>query len=256
MALYGLSDHYRARLACPTDVTPASRWPPAHPTMPYVRQIKIQNDAEDLFDAGDFDLCLAMYHELCFLSKPTAKLQFNIGQLHLREGNLREGVSWFESATRIDPFLAVAHFQAGSIYVRLGMFEEARKAYIRCYDVALRRGSILSAGDGTGDIDYHQVGLKYRLCCSNIQQNQRLCECWINTSLAMARPTTSCAPVNLDKEGKPVIVPEGLIFRVPEEIAKLARRMKAAETAEWRFRDEARVVAEVPSDSGRMGAWG
>ncbi|KAH0607286.1 uncharacterized protein H6S33_003274 [Morchella sextelata] len=224
--------------------------------MPYVRQIKIQNDAEECFDAGDFDICLAMYHELCFLSKPTAKLHFNIGQLHLREGNLRESVSWFESAIRIDPFLAVAHFHVGSIYIRLGRFEEAREAYTRCYDVALRRGSISSAGDGTGDIDYDQIGVKYRLCRSDIQQNQRLCEGWVNTSLVMARPATSCAPVRLDKEERLVTVPEGLIFRVPEEIAKLARRMKAAETAEWRFRDEARVVAEVPSDSGRMGAWG
>lgn len=223
--------------------------------MPYVRQVIIQMNAEESFDAGDFDLCLAIYHELCFLSKPTAKLHFNIGQLHLRDGSLREGFSWFESAIRIDPFLAVAHFQVGSIHIRLGRFEEARKAYTRCYDVALRRGSISSAGDGTGDIDYDQVGLKYRLCRNDIQHNQRLCEGFVSTSFTMARLVASGAPVSLDKD-KLITLPERLIFRVPEEVAKLARRMKAAETAEWRFRDEARVVAEIPTDSGKMGAWG
>lgn len=229
MALYGISEHYRSHI------------PRSHPTStitikPYRQQINIQVLAEIHFDSYDFDLALAVYHELLGLFSLNAKVLFNIGQIHLLLGERRESASWFEKAVTCDPFLAVALFQLGAVYMRLGDFSGARNAYHRCRNTVVRgkRGALAER------VDYDQLGMRYTLHQGDIERNQRWCENKLGVSHTW--PINTDTAVGIVHEKQITSVSAGTIFRVSDRKAR-ARGTDPAKTAEWRFRDEAKVLA-------------
>lgn len=219
MALYCATPHYR--LIQP--VVPQTR---KTPSKPYRTQINIQSLAEMHFDRYDFDLSLAVYHELCRLSPRAAiaHVYFNIGQIHLHLDEKRESASWFLKAVAIDPFFAAAYFQLGVVSIGLGRLRLAVEYFSTCRSVAVRGGSV-----GHGDVNYDQVGMRYTLRIADVDMNIMACK--------MAEGNRPELPY--------VMIPAGTLFRVQDR-KRLARAQDPAKTAEWRFRDEARVVAEIP----------
>lgn len=130
--------------------------------------------------------------------------------------------------------------QLGAVHVGLGQPAHARGYYESCYSV-ITRGS---AADNA-DVEYDQLGLRYKLRVADVEANIRLCaaveasangdsEEWVCEELAIPRAV--------------VMVPAGTIFRAQSRKRK-ARAEDPAKTAEWRFRDEARVIAEAPEQN-------
>lgn len=232
MALYCRTPHYRL-------LQPVAPQSSKLPSKPYRTLINIQVLAETHFDNYDFELSLSVFHEQRSLCPDSslAPICFNIAQIHLHLGERIESESWFLKAISIDPYLAVAFFQLGAVHVGLGQPMRARGYYESCYSV-ITRGS---AADNA-DVEYDQLGLRYKLRVADVEANIRLCaaveaaangnsEEWVRQELAIPRAV--------------VMVPAGTIFRAQSRKRK-ARAEDPAETAEWRFRDEARVIAEVP----------
>lgn len=232
MALYCRTPHYR--LIQP--VTPQSS---KLPSKPYRTQINIQVLAETHFDNYDFGLSLCVLHEQCSIcpNSSLAQAYFNIGQIHLHLGERLESESWFLKAVAFDPYLAVAFLQLGAIHVGLGQVVRARVYYETCYAVITRAG-----GEDNADIEYDQLGLRYKLRVADVEANIQLCaaaeaashghsKVWVRKELAIPRAI--------------VMVPAGTIFRVQSR-KRIARAADPAITAEWRFRNEARIIAEAP----------
>lgn len=230
MALYCVAPHYRST----QPLSPTTSRPPSRP---YRTQINLQVLAETHFDAYDFDLSLAVFHELCALFAPTSKHYFNIAQIHLLFGERRESESWFLKAITIDPFFGVALFQLGAINVARRRFDRARVYYEGCYSVVVR-----GVAEDAGNVHYDQLGMRYTLRIADIEENIRLCKAVVTAAAAGEQDMDQR---ELHVQNAVVGVPAGTIFRVAEKKAK-ARAQDPAKTAEWRFRDEARVVAEVP----------
>lgn len=92
-------------------------------------------------------------------------------------------------------------------------------------------------------VSYDQVGLRYTLFVGDIEHNQRVCETLLGVDhtwpvvLGQTHEMTA-------REGTIETVPAGAIFRVPDRKAR-GRVAEPAKTAEWRFRNNARVVAEA-----------
>lgn len=227
---------------------------------PYRAEINVQVLAQTHFDEGRYALALCVYHEQIRLFGRNAKILFNIGQIHMKLGELEESASWFKKATILDASFAVAYFQRGAVHALLEDIQKAKIDYDCCLKEGMGYGELKPGvfSEGYGDIGYDQVGMQYILRMEDVKGNRYLCT---NTSTARGAPNSlrECnTERNLREQGihkrqgptprKIVSVPEKTIFRVAEwkERARLA---DPAKTAEWRFRDEARVVA-IGEDPG------
>lgn len=113
----------------------------------------------------------------------------------------------------------------------------ARVYYETCHAVVVRSGATENA-----DVEYDQLGLRYSLRVADIEANIQLCAA-VEAAAHGAREEWVCHELAIPRAI--VMVPAGTIFRVQDRKRK-ARAADPAKTAEWRFRDEARVVAEAP----------
>lgn len=69
--------------------------------------------------------------------EPNSKIYFNIGLLHATRGEHERAIEAFESAIQLDPYLAVAYFQAGVSRFLLRQFDEARRDFDDAWLVSL-----------------------------------------------------------------------------------------------------------------------
>lgn len=173
--------------------------------------------------------------------------------------------------------MAVAYFQLGGVYVYLGKIEQAKEKYDHCKAVVLR-GKALSKSSwelrrdpGSDDVTYEQLGMGFTLRMNDINGNRRLCR-GIETTEDLLKNIADCERERTQREferekrskkGLPALKEEhiprsvvtiaaGTIFRLPGNKAD-SKGYEAAKTADWRFRPEARVVAERLSVEGMKG---
>lgn len=238
MALYCATPHYRM-------IKPVTPQTNKTPSKPYRTRINIQALAEIHFDNYDFDLSLAVYHELCVLSPQVhmPHIYFNIAQIHLHLGERHESESWFLKAVTIDPYFAVAFLQLGVLNAALGNIRRAHGFFTACRNAVVRSGSAENA-----DITYDQVGMRYILRVADIDANIALCA-MVHAASQVGREH-EWSRLQQTSPKAVVMVPGGTLFRV--QVRKIrARAQDPAKTAEWRFRDEARVVAIASEEDER-----
>ncbi|GAA5969191.1 hypothetical protein JCM11641_007503 [Rhodosporidiobolus odoratus] len=124
------------------------------------QELQTWADALEAFDKQDFGGALSLFERI----SDTSKIQFNIGIILATLGGHDQAVSFFDGATALDPFLAVAFFQAGVSYFLLGRYAEAKRAFDEAF-MYLRGNDI---------IDYEQLGLKFKLYSCEVLFNRGL----------------------------------------------------------------------------------
>ncbi|KAK5118056.1 hypothetical protein LTR62_004102 [Meristemomyces frigidus] len=102
----------------------------------------------------------------CFLQiADTSKILFNMGVIHATLGEHGLAVDCYQRAVQLDQYLAVSYFQQGVSNFLMGDFEEALANF----------NDTLLYLRGNNNIDYEQLGLKFKLYSCEVLFNRGLC---------------------------------------------------------------------------------
>ncbi|TIC11270.1 hypothetical protein E3Q11_02507 [Wallemia mellicola] len=125
-------------------------------------KIELQSWVEALekYDASDYIHALRQFSTMQSRGQ-SSKIEFNRAVIHASLGDQKGATELFNSALRIDPYFAIAHYQSGVCNFMRGRYEHARSDY-EASQKQLR---------GNSFIDYAQLGLAYKLENTNIDFN-------------------------------------------------------------------------------------
>ncbi|XP_077160935.1 NADPH oxidase activator 1 [Paroedura picta] len=115
-------------------------------------------------EEGDWALALKIFQSI---ERPTSKIAFNIGCIHLLKGDLAEALEAFDQTVSKDKCLAVGFYQRGYVCLLLERYEEALNN-CQLALTHLRNNSF---------IDYKQLGLKFVLCAWEVLYNTAAVYC-------------------------------------------------------------------------------
>lgn len=113
------------------------------------------------YDNNEFDNALRCFEQIA----DTSKILFNTGVIHATLGEHAEAVACYQRAVQLDQYLAVAYFQQGVSNFLMGDFEEALANF----------NDTLLYLRGNNNIDYDQLGLKFKLYSCEVLFNRGLC---------------------------------------------------------------------------------
>ncbi|KAF1836198.1 NADPH oxidase regulator NoxR [Decorospora gaudefroyi] len=113
------------------------------------------------YDNNEFDEALKVFDQIA----DTSKILFNCGVIHATLGEHEKAVDCYQRAVRLDQYLAVAYFQQGVSNFLMGDFEEALANF----------NDTLLYLRGNNNIDYEQLGLKFKLYSCEVLFNRGLC---------------------------------------------------------------------------------
>ncbi|KAK1820190.1 hypothetical protein LTR12_005341 [Friedmanniomyces endolithicus] len=113
------------------------------------------------YDNNEFDSAQRCFGQIA----DTSKILFNMGVLHATLGEHGQAVDCYQRAVQLDQYLAVAYFQQGVSNFLMGDFEEALANF----------NDTLLYLRGNNNIDYEQLGLKFKLYSCEVLFNRGLC---------------------------------------------------------------------------------
>lgn len=113
------------------------------------------------YDHNEFDSALRCFEQIA----DTSKILFNLGVINATLGEHVRAVDYYQRAVQLDQYLAVAYFQQGVSNFLMGDFEEALANF----------NDTLLYLRGNNNIDYEQLGLKFKLYSCEVLFNRGLC---------------------------------------------------------------------------------
>ncbi|KAE9983226.1 hypothetical protein EG328_010167 [Venturia inaequalis] len=113
------------------------------------------------YDNNEFDEALGAFDNIA----DTSKILFNCGVIHATLGEHEKAVDCYNRAIKLDNYLAVAYFQQGVSNFLMADFEEALANF----------NDTLIYLRGNNNIDYEQLGLKFKLFSCEVMFNRGLC---------------------------------------------------------------------------------
>lgn len=113
------------------------------------------------YDNNEFDNAIRCFEQIA----DTSKILFNCGVIHATLGEHTRAVECYQRATQLDQYLAIAYFQQGVSNFLMGDFEEALANF----------NDTLLYLRGNNNIDYEQLGLKFKLYSCEVLFNRGLC---------------------------------------------------------------------------------
>ncbi|WPH02896.1 Neutrophil cytosol factor 2 [Acrodontium crateriforme] len=113
------------------------------------------------YDNNEFDTALQCFAQIA----DTSKILFNTGVIHATLGEHKQAVDCYQKAVQLDQYLAIAYFQQGVSNFLMGDFEEALANF----------NDTLLYLRGNNNIDYEQLGLKFKLYSCEVLFNRGLC---------------------------------------------------------------------------------
>lgn len=113
------------------------------------------------YDNNEFDQALQAFDTIA----DTSKILFNCGVIYATLGEHTRAVDCYQRAVQLDQYLAVAYFQQGVSNFLMGDFEEALANF----------NDTLLYLRGNNNIDYEQLGLKFKLFSCEVLFNRGLC---------------------------------------------------------------------------------
>ena len=113
------------------------------------------------YDNNEFDSALKYFNQIA----DTSKILFNVGVINATLGEHAKAVELYQRAVHLDQYLAVAYFQQGVSNFLMGDFEEALANF----------NDALLYLRGNNNIDYEQLGLKFKLYSCEVLFNRGLC---------------------------------------------------------------------------------
>jgi len=117
------------------------------------------------YDEEDFEKSLDLFSRIA----DSSKILTNMGLIYATLGEHEAAVERFIEATNLDQFLAVAYFQCGVSNFLLTRYDMALKDFEEAY-LYLR---------GNQDINYEQLGLKFRLYSAEVLFNKGLSQIYL-----------------------------------------------------------------------------
>lgn len=179
--------------------------------------------ALEAYDKQDFEKALQLFNKIA----DTSKILTNIGLIYATLGEHEAAVENFNAATSLDQYLAVAYFQCGVSNFLLQRYDLAVKDFEEAL-LYLR---------GNQNIDYHQLGLKFRLYSAEVLFNKGLCHVYLGETdiglqdMQEARTNKATAEHNViddaiqDRgEGYTVFsIPVGVVYRPSDAKVKNAK---------------------------------
>ncbi|KAF2210257.1 hypothetical protein CERZMDRAFT_45761 [Cercospora zeae-maydis SCOH1-5] len=113
------------------------------------------------YDNNEFDNAIKCFEQIA----DTSKILFNCGVIHATLGEHARAVQCYQRAVQLDQYLAIAYFQQGVSNFLMGDFEEALANF----------NDTLLYLRGNNNIDYEQLGLKFKLYSCEVLFNRGLC---------------------------------------------------------------------------------
>ena len=113
------------------------------------------------YDNNEFDNSLKCFEQIA----DTSKIFFNLGVINATLGEHTKAVEFYQHAVHLDQYLAVAYFQQGVSNFLMGDFEEALANF----------NDTLLYLRGNNNINYEQLGLKFKLYSCEVLFNRGLC---------------------------------------------------------------------------------
>lgn len=117
------------------------------------------------YDEEDFEKSLQVFADIA----DSSKILVNIGLIYATLGEHEAAVEQFIAATELDSFLAVAYFQCGVSNFLLQRYELAFKDFEAAL-LYLR---------GNQNINYEQLGLKFKLYSAEVMFNKALSQVYM-----------------------------------------------------------------------------
>ncbi|KAF2738191.1 hypothetical protein EJ04DRAFT_509855 [Polyplosphaeria fusca] len=165
------------------------------------------------YDGNEFDESLKVFEGIA----DTSKILFNCGVIHATLGEHEKAVDCYQRAVRLDQYLAVAYFQQGVSNFLMGDFEEALANF----------NDTLLYLRGNNNIDYEQLGLKFKLYSCEVLFNRGLCYIYLQQKDAGIQDLTFAAKekvvpdhevideaIREEAEGYTVFsIPVGIVYR-------------------------------------------
>ncbi|KAB2580302.1 Phox/Bem1p [Lasiodiplodia theobromae] len=172
------------------------------------------------YDNNEFDEALKCFDGI----SDTSKILFNMGVIHATLGEHERAVECYQRAVRLDQYLAVAYFQQGVSNFLMGDFEEALANF----------NDTLLYLRGNNNIDYEQLGLKFKLYSCEVLFNRGLCYIYLQQRDAGMQDLSFAAKekvvpdhdvideaIREDAEGYTVFsIPVGIVYRPNEAKVK------------------------------------
>ncbi|RMZ03471.1 hypothetical protein D0862_05635 [Hortaea werneckii] len=119
------------------------------------------------YDNNEFENALRCFEQIA----DTSKILFNAGVIHATLGEHAQAVECYQRAVQLDQYLAVAYFQQGVSNFLMGDFEEALANF----------NDTLLYLRGNNNIDYDQLGLKFKLYSCEVLFNRGLCYIYLQS---------------------------------------------------------------------------
>ncbi|KXT09256.1 hypothetical protein AC579_2135 [Pseudocercospora musae] len=113
------------------------------------------------YDNNEFDNAIKCFEQIA----DTSKILFNCGVIHATLGEHAKAVDCYQRAVQLDQYLAISYFQQGVSNFLMGDFEEALANF----------NDTLLYLRGNNNIDYEQLGLKFKLYSCEVLFNRGLC---------------------------------------------------------------------------------
>ncbi|KAF2262641.1 hypothetical protein CC78DRAFT_313754 [Lojkania enalia] len=172
------------------------------------------------YDNNEFDEALKAFENI----SDTSKILFNCGVIHATLGEHEKAVDCYQRAVRLDQYLAVAYFQQGVSNFLMGDFEEALANF----------NDTLLYLRGNNNIDYEQLGLKFKLYSCEVLFNRGLCYIYLQQKDAGMQDLSFAAKekvvpdhdvideaIREEAEGYTVFsIPVGIVYRPNEAKVK------------------------------------
>ncbi|KAJ7453768.1 hypothetical protein FB451DRAFT_664999 [Mycena latifolia] len=207
--------------------------------MPLSLKAKLKTWAAALnaYDSEDFERALDLFSRI----PKSSIILTNMGLIHAALGEHEMAVERFIEATVRDPYLAVAYFQCGVSNFLLARYDLA----YRDFREALRHLR------GNQNIDYEQIGLKFKLFSAEVLFNQGLC------LIRLEDVRNGLADMEAAREAKATrdhdIIDDAIrdrgegytVFSIPGGICYRPSEKKLANAASKDYMGEARLIAAI-----------
>ncbi|KAI9193459.1 uncharacterized protein BJ171DRAFT_429764 [Polychytrium aggregatum] len=204
-------------------------------------EIELWDKGIKAYEKGDFNGALGAFKEIGDYSR----ISFNIAMVYSQLGDHYTSSMMYTRAIAADPFFAIAFFQRAYSSFAKQDYEYA----ISDYDEALK---LLRDND---NIDYAQVGLKYKLYRCEIHFNRAMCFEMLGDSKEASRDIESARLVVRTSEHKNIIeraarvgLQEITIFTVPHETLFTVSESKMKNLKKKQYLDGAKVVVARDND--------
>uniref|UniRef100_A0A4W3JVE9 Neutrophil cytosolic factor 2 n=1 Tax=Callorhinchus milii TaxID=7868 RepID=A0A4W3JVE9_CALMI len=202
--------------------------------------LKLWDEGITEADRGEWANALKIFTST---EETSSKIWFNIGCLHLLLGELQKAQKAFDMSICKDEHLAVAFYQRGITFFKTENYEEAIRDFKEAFHQL--RGNLL--------IDYHQLGLRYKLFACEVLHNQALAHAQLQTWTEAEEVLKNA--LGFKTEPKHNFVDEALgavrnqklfeLLQLPRGQLFRPKKNKVAELEKQDFLGEAKVVASI-----------